>query len=153
MSLRWAEETFATRSGRCLVKTRLDGQYHVGHLDPGRYWDGDMRRPQWLWVVERKTNKLGRWSDDKTVVGRALRGVAPEVPGSRADACPRREETEEKKRDRAGRNSTKEAENGTRIERRGGRTDEALGRGREQETPKNGLLECLWRGSRSGMAN
>lgn len=66
MSLRWADETFATRSGRCLVKTRLDGQYHVGHLDPGRYWDGDMRRPQWLWVVERKTNKLGRWSEDES---------------------------------------------------------------------------------------
>lgn len=79
-------------------------------------------------------------------------GVAPGVPESMAEAGPRREETREETRS----GKTKfygEAEDGTRIERRGGRTDEALGRGREQETPKNGFLECLWRGSRSGMAN
>lgn len=43
----------------------------------------------------------------------------------------RGEKRREKKRDRARRNST-EAEDGTRIERRGGRTDEALGRRRRK---------------------
>lgn len=103
-------------------------------------------------MVERKTNKLGRWCEEETV-GRALRGVAPRVFESMTETCPRREETREETRS----GKTKfyeEAEDGTRIERRGGRTDGKPCDGkREQETPKDGSLICLWRGSRSGMVN
>lgn len=129
------------------------------------------RAPRWApgsgsllgWGHEKATVVVGgrekNKSSDDGATGRRDGCWGGRCGGSRLESLNRwqrlvrGEKRREKKQDRARRNSTKEAEDGTRIERRGGRTDEALGRGREQETPKNGFLECLWRGSRSGMAN
>lgn len=72
---------------------------------------------------EKNKQELGRWSDGKTrrLLGRALRGVAPGVPESMAEACPRREETREETR--SGKTKFYERGRGWDENRKKGRSD------------------------------